>query len=358
MREKPHQDTFFGDRFALEALDHRDDPLRRLDEYADWDELLKAVVSVWDNPLRKFACGRKPWSPLLMLKILVLKRLYNLSDDQTEYQACDRLSFRRFLGVGLMDKVPDSKTIWLYSEALTKKNGGRILFDRLLEMLVDEGVSVKTGTIIDATFVHVPRQINTREENAQIKAGVTPKEWEGNLPKLRQKDVDARWTKKGNETHYGYKDHVTVDRASKIITDFTVTSASVHDSQELPNLAKEGDSTLHGDSAYGGAPAEEMLRKRGIEPIICEKGTRGHPLTEEQKASNHTKSSVRVRVEHVFATMENSMCGIMNRCIGFKRNQYQCGMMNFCYNLLRGKFLKAQSMKSVARESGRAATSA
>lgn len=151
-----------------------------------------------------------------MFKILFLQRLYHLSDDQTEYQINDRLSFMRFLGLGLGDKVPDAKTIWLFKDTLSKAGVMRQLFDRFDELLEDAHLITKTGTIVDATFVDAPRQHNTRKENKTIKEGGVPEEWqtEEMCHKLAQKDTDARWAKKNNEVHYSYKDHVKADADS------------------------------------------------------------------------------------------------------------------------------------------------
>ena len=132
----------------------------------------------------------------MMFKILVLQRLFNLSDDQTEYQINDRMSFMRFLGLSLGDRVPDAKTIWLYRENLTKAGVIDQLFIDYCKELERNGIITHTGTIIDATFVDAPRQRNTREENKTIKSGKVPEEWTEETPKakhkLAQKDTDAR----------------------------------------------------------------------------------------------------------------------------------------------------------------------
>ena len=97
-----------------------------------------------------------------MLRIMVLKRLYNLSDEQVEYQLRDRLSFLRFVQLGLGDSVPDSRTIWLYADQLAKANGARELFEEFNRQLAERGLLVKEGVMVDATFVEVPRQRNSR----------------------------------------------------------------------------------------------------------------------------------------------------------------------------------------------------
>ena len=115
-----------------------------------------------------------------------------------------------------------------------------------------QGIITHTETIVDATFVDAPGQRNTREENKQIKNGETSKEWEGNPHKLAQKDTDACWTKKNNETHYGYKNHVKVAADSNIIMDYATTSANIHDSNEFFEFLGEEDKVVYADSAFVG----------------------------------------------------------------------------------------------------------
>jgi len=147
-----------------------------------------------------------------MFKLLILQSLYNLSDDQMEFQIIDRLSFKRFLGFKSSDRVLDSKTIWKFRETLIEEGVIEALFFRFNQALDDQSVFAKTGQIIDASFVEVPRQRNTLEENKQIKQGQTPEAWKAKPNKLRQKDRDARWTKKNKMSFYGYKNHIKVDR--------------------------------------------------------------------------------------------------------------------------------------------------
>jgi len=159
---------------------------------------------------RKSAAGRKPWDEVLIFKILVLQALYNLSDDAMEYQLRDRLSFMRFAGLGLEDAVPDAKTLWLYREALTQAGAVEGLFNQFDDYLKAKGYLAMGGQIIDATIVPAPRQRNSREDNAAVKAGKTPLQWKKKPAKNRQKDKDARWTKKHGKSHFGYKNHVCI----------------------------------------------------------------------------------------------------------------------------------------------------
>ena len=248
--------------------------------------------------------------------MLVLQRMNNLSDDRLEYQVRDRLSFMRFLGLDLVGTVPDAKTMWVFREELKENRLIERLFTRFDECLRELGVELKSGQMIDATFVTVPKQRNTREENKIIKEGAVPIEWGQSPHKLAQKDIDARWTKKNNESFYGYKDHANVDRGTKLITAWEVTSAQVHDSQVLEEVLQPtevGGVNVYADSAYRSNAQEENLIASGHASHIHEKGSRNHPLTEAQKSSNKEKSRIRVRVEHVFGSMTNELGGITMR---------------------------------------------
>jgi IS5 family transposase len=216
------------------------------------------------------------------------------------------------------------------------------LFARFQEYLDERGILANRGSIIDATFVDVPRQRNSREENEQIRDGKTPPDWSD--AKESQKDTDARWAKKGEETHFGYKDHVKVDKVSKLITCYEVTEASVHDSQMLPKLVDERDEhhEVFADSAYEGKKIERVLEKHKARNRIHEKGHRNHPLTEKQKTSNRKKSSIRARIEHVFAFMTNTMKGLRIRSIGIERAHANIGMINLVYNIARFSLLQGE----------------
>ena len=151
---------------------------------------------------------------------------------------------------------------------------------------------------------------------------------------MAQKDRDARWTKKNTETHYGYKAHVKVDMDSKIVTSYSTTSASVHDSNEFVNFLDEKDQVVYADSAYSGQEIPAHIRSE-----VCEKGCRNKKLSEAQKANNRRKSKVRCRIEHVFGFMTCSMRGITVRSIGLRRAEFNVGLTNLVYNLFRYSFL-------------------
>jgi len=334
----------FDDHFLMEKLTKLGDPLQKLNEYIDWN-IFKAPLEVAfkNDEVDKSKGGRPPFDKLMMFKALIIQSLYNLSDDQLEYQIIDRASFKRFLGLKKSDKVPDSKTFWHFREKLIEKDVIMSLFTTFNETLDASGVFANEGKMVDASFVEAPRQRNSREENKHIKeTGTAPKEWDDKPNKKRQKDINARWTKKNNSTFYGYKNHVKSDTKTKLIEKFEVTDASVHDSQPVEGLLTEKDKgqPFYADSAYTGEEQEKVYKKKKVINRVNEKGYRNKPLTDEQKAGNREKSKTRARVEHIFGFVENSMNGSFLRTIGIARAKAKIGMMNLTYNICRCTQLK------------------
>jgi len=328
--------SLFQEEFRLEKLSKQGDPLERLNKVVDW-EFFRNTAEKALNTDKMANAGPKPYDPLLMFKILILQRYYNLSDEQIEYQILDRLTFCRFLGLSLNDRVPDEKTIWEFRDRLINKELDKELFDLFGRLLEEHGLIAHEGKIIDASFVEAPRQRNSREENKQIKEGTPLEKWDKTPNKKRQKDTDARWTKKNHETHYGYKNHAKVDNKHKFIDTYTTTDASVHDSQALDDLLDKKDEGqyLWADSAYTGEDQENTIKRYKVNNMVHEKGYKNKPLTEAQKTLNKEKSKIRVRVEHVFGFMEQSMNKLYVRSIGINRASGFVSLVNLTYNLFR-----------------------
>lgn len=183
----------------FEQLDNCGDPLVKLQEIVKWEQFRSSLETIRDKE-RKSNAGRKPFDVILMFKVMILQSLYNLSDDQLEFQIRDRLSFMRFLGLGIGDTVPDAKTIWFFREQLTEAKLIENLFTQFDKFLSESGFSAKKGQIIDASIVAAPKQRNSRDENKAVKQGEIPEDWSEN--KKRQKDTDARWIKKNGKTYF------------------------------------------------------------------------------------------------------------------------------------------------------------
>ena len=330
---------FFDIANRYAGLDAKNDPLVKINSIVRWEDFRGRLEAAWRKPAeeRKSNAGCKPWDAVVMFKAIILCALYNLSDDQLEYQIRDRLSFVRFLGLGLEDKVPDAKTVWLYREQLAQAGMVEALFDAFDDYLKEQGYLAMGGRIIDASIVAVPKQRNSRGENAKIKAGGTPEDWARQPAKRSQKDTDARWTKKHGKSHYGYKNHVNVDRRHKLVRRYQVSDAAVHDSQVVEDILDPNNtaSEVWADSAYRSAAIEATLKDKGLKSRIHRKGYRDTPLSEREKRGNTTRSKVRARVEHIFGAQSNDMGGTLVRSIGLVRVKARIGLKNLAYNMRR-----------------------
>lgn len=328
--------NLFGENKVFDKLSQIGDPLEKLTACVDWELFRPILVQLLKKPA-KGPGGRPPYDYVLMFKILILQRYYNLSDDQTEYAILDRLSFRRFLGISEYTlNVPDAKTIWLFKDSLSQTDGYHQLFSLFERELESQGIISHEGTLIDASFIECPKQRNKRDENNRIKQGESITEWSD--AKRCQKDVDARWTKKNGQSYFGYKHHVAVDMRSKLIVSETVTSASVHDSRVFSELMTANTQVVFADSAYTGQTVPE-----GIRSEVMERAARNRPLTKEQHVMNHLKARIRCRVEHVFGFIENSMNGSTFGGKSLKRARLYGMITSLTYNICRvGQFKKAK----------------
>jgi len=326
---------FFDVENRLDYLTANGDILPTLKNLIPWEEFRSELEVIYDHE-RKSNAGRRPFDVVMMFKILILQSLYNLSDDEMEYQIMDRLSFMRFLGLDLDSRVPDAKTIWLFRSKLETFHLTRKLFDKFSEFLASSGFEARKGQIVDATIVRVPIQRNTRKENEAIKEGKPPVEnW--SEAKKCQKDTDARWTKKRGKNYFGYKNHVEVDVKHKLIRKYKVTDASVHDSRVFEDILDETNTSrdVYADSAYRSAEHEAELKALKFRAHLQRKGCRGRPLTSWEKQGNRTRSKTRSRIEHVFGAMVQRAGNVILRTIGIKVAEVKLGLRNLAYNMDR-----------------------
>lgn len=334
-----HKD--YGELFAVQDLQRRLEKrvtgLDKLQQVIDFEVFRPVLEEQTDFVGESSRGGRPAFDLVVMFKVLVLQRYHDLSDEETEYQLVDRISFRKFAGIGLGQAIPDRNTIWKFKERLGSE-GMEAVFAAFNRVLEGSGLSASKGKIVDATIVEVPRQRNTREENRQIKEGEVPDAWMSKEAeaKVRQKDLDARWTRKHGRDYYGYKNHVKVNAKTKLIEDFEVTNAAVHDSQCVESLVDESrDGVLHADSAYRSAAISALLKRCKVRNCVQHRAWRGGSLSARQQAQNAQRSRVRARVEHVFGFI----CGVMRadrlRTIGMERARRGIGLANLVYNLCR-----------------------
>src|SRR3954470_20664727 len=267
----------YGEQERLEKLSKKHDPLERLSAHIDFEYFRKPLEQLFNKHMDSSKGGRPHYDYVMMFKILILQRYYNVSDDAIEYAILDRLSFMRFLGLGINDPVPDAKTIWLFRDKLTTGKMIEQLFGHLDELLDKDGIIVHKGKLVDASIVEVPIQRNSREENKELKEGNVPEEWQQN--KVRQKDSDAKWVKHNGKSYFGYKNHLKADSKTKLITAYKITAANVHDSEvmeELLDKREDAHQPLYADSAYRSEAIEQACMDKEIISRIHEKGYRNN----------------------------------------------------------------------------------
>ena len=302
--------------------------------------------------------GRPPFDPVMMFKILVIQAANNLSDERTEFLINDRLSFMRFLGLSLADRVPDARTIWLFREKLTKADAMKTLFARFDASLRQAGYIAMGGQIVDASLIAAPKQRNTEDEKAALKQGRIPETWKAKPAKLRQKDRDARWTVKFSKAKqradgtrpavdiaiptFGYQNHIAIDRQHGLIRRWHASDAAAYEGARLRQDLLDKTNTASGvwaDTAYRSKANEAFLETNGFVSRIHRKKPPGRPMSPRTRRANALKSMVRSRVEHVFAAQKDKM-GLFIRTVGIARATTKIGLANLVYNMRRLVFLE------------------
>jgi transposase, IS5 family len=338
-----------------------DERLRRLSDLGDRLEAFGQVVDfeLFRPELEAALCysdgakgGRPPCDAVLMFKLLLIQAHNNLSDERTEFLINDRLSFMRFLGLALGDRVPDATTIWLFREKLTKAGAIDSLFARFDEAVRAAGYIPMSGQIIDASLIAAPRQRNTEAEKADLKAGRIPQAWQDRPAKLRQKDRDARWTVKVTKAKpkedgtkqvdiavpaFGYQNHISIDRRHGLIRRWAVTDAAASAGQLLRQGLLDRTNTasdVWADTAFRSKANEAYMAANGFVSRVHRKKPTGRPMAERTRRANARKSAVRSRIEHVFAEQKSRM-GLLVRTIGIARARVKIGLANLAYNMKR-----------------------
>jgi transposase, IS5 family len=309
------QPGFFDLEERLAGLSAKGDALERLSAVVDFElfrpELERAVPRA-----DRAKGGRPPFDHVLMFKVLILQTQNNLSDERTEFYLRDRLTWMRFLGLGLGDPVPDANTIWTFREALTNAGAIERLFELFDRQLRAAGYLAMAGQLVDASIVAAPKQRNTRAEKQAIREGRIPEDWRDKPAKLRQKDRDARWTVKYTKAKpsedgrpqvdlaiplFGYQNHISADRRHRLIRKWRVSDAAAHAGSRLGELLDPSNtaSEVWADSAYRSKKNEDLLKERMLVSRIHRKKPADQPMPARTARANARKSAVRAHIEHV-----------------------------------------------------------
>jgi IS5 family transposase len=333
------KESLFAAEEREAKLDQIGDVLRVLNQHVDFAALAADVDRAAPRP-DPAKGGRPPFPTQVMVRALVIQQLYNLSDEQLEFQLLDRLSFQRFVGLRNSSQIPDRTTFWTFRERIKDAGASETIFAAVGRELARHGYLARCGQIVDATLIPAPIQRNSKDEREVLQQEAMPADW--TPAQRRQKDVDATWTKKHGKSHFGYKLSASVDRRCKLIRKLKVSTASEHDTHHLEDVLDASNTSrdVDLDKGYIDAEREARLTQAGWRLHIQRKAPKGKPLSDCQKRRNTRIARTRARGEHAFAGM-SQMGSKALRCIGLARAHLHLHWKAAVYNLRRLCSLKA-----------------
>lgn len=290
--------------------------LKKIDSQISWHPFEKIL-----EPLYHPSQGRPSHPPLVMFKALLLQQWYGLSDPGLEEAIRDRLSFQRFLGLSLKDRVPDETRICRFRNMLAQGGLGERLFALLGEQLDAKGLIVRRGSLIDATLIKAKPRPPRRGEPSP--------------------DPEADWVRHGKDGHFGYKVHLTVDQGSGLLRRLALTSASTSEARLFEAMVMGDEAAVFADGAYAKDDRKAALRRRGVFCGIINRPWRYRAVTARQKKRNSFFSVVRRAVERVIGTLKTRYR--LDRCwyVGAERNRCHLWLKGMCYNLKKMLVLQA-----------------
>ncbi len=309
--------TFWQDELS-EVKTHKKAFLEQMDRLVPWGEWVKKIEPHYYKGER----GNKPYDLERMLRIYVLQNLYNLADMAAMNEIIDSRAFSSFCRVDSSNQIPNGDTIGRFRNILIKHHLQQEFFEDIRKRLQEKGLLLMKGTIVDSTLVAAP----TSTKN-----------------KKKERDPDAHQTKKGNQWYFGYKGHIGVDRDTGLVNKVVTTAANVHDSTPVPKLMEGTEEELYGDSGYLAIDKREDVpttnregKKIEFQINVRRSTLKKLPEAEREKAreTEHAKSSVRSKVEHVFAVIKGMLRYRKTRLRGLQKVDAQLHMLFAMANLI------------------------
>ena len=291
----------------------REQFLAEMDQVVPWARLCALIEPHYPKPSK--GGGRPPIALERMLRIYCLQQWYNLSDPAAEETLYDSMVMRRFAGVSSDgDIIPDETTILRFRRLLEKHELTAALFTEINSLLAERGLFVGKGTIVDATIIHAP----SSTKNAENK-----------------RDPEMHQTRKGKQWYFGMKMHTGTDAQSGLVHTIEATAANVHDANVLPQLLHGEEEALYGDSAYHSKAAQALALAVGLSFFVCQRGTRGKPLSQRQRARNRRYSRLRAIGEHPYLVVKRLWGHAKVRYRGLAKNLAQMYALFGLANLYR-----------------------
>jgi IS5 family transposase len=274
------------ERLKVDPTSRGGAPLDRLSSLIDWQPVAALLV-----PLYPSAKGEPAWPPLAMFKAVLLAVWYDLSDVKLAEALEDRASFRRFCGFAASEPTPERTAFVRFRRTLIAHGLDRLLFEEVTRQLKKRAITVKTGTLVDATII----------------------------ASASKDDDEARWVKhRGRGAVHGFKAHVGADADTALVEAVSVTPANVNDGREGPAVLPDDPGDVFADSAYRGQHFTQAVRAKGGVPRVAATAMWGRDEAETLAwlaAWNGAIQRVRARVEKIFGTWK--------RCYGLRRMRWR-----------------------------------
>ncbi len=336
--------SLFADQEREAKLNKLGDALRVMEQHVDFAALAEEVDRAAPRPGRERG-GRPPFPTELMVRVLLIQQLFNFRDEQMEFQLLDRLSFQRFVGLRSSSQIPDRKTIWTFKERLVQAGANESTFEAVNRQLRKHGYIARGGQMVDASIVQAPKQSLSKKETALVKEGAMPIEWKP--VKRRQKDMDARWTKKHGKSYFGYKVSANADKRYKLVRKIKVSTASEHDTLHFEDVLDPSNTNRNilADKGYVDGEREDRLSKQGWRMHIQRKGSKDKPISAAQERRHKRIVQTRARIDHVFAGMAQ-LGGKALRTISLACATLQLNWKIAAYNLQRLVYLKGAKVEA------------
>lgn len=294
--------------------------LERIAALFDWTALERLLGQIYAA-----RTGRPSYPPLVLFKALLLQQWYGLSDPGLEEALSDRLSFRRFIGLGPDEGTPDHSTLSRFRKVVRESGLDEALMQEIAGQLDARGLVVKAGTLMDATLVEA--QVRRPSHEAGAGAG-------------SPHDPDAAWTRKGGRSYFGYKAHVAVDAGSGLIRRAVLTPAQVNESLVADALVCGDERAVYGDKAYENKHRRARLKAAGIKDRILHRSHKNQAgLPPWQQVRNRLIGPIRAAVERVFGTLKRGYGYRRVRYVGLAANLTQLRLLVCAYNLRRADAL-------------------
>lgn len=312
-----------------DALAFEHDALKVLDEahnLINWERIEGMLACIYASNKDELA-----WPPLLMFKALLLQSWHKLSDPQLETSLARDIVFRRFVGLGFADSVPDHSTLWRFRNHPTMKKLQEDLLREINEQLAEKSLFIKAGaiSIVDATVIQANRNRPNKDKH-------------GNSTQDSEATYNVKAGSDGKiKTTYGFKAHVNVDEDG-FVKAMELTTGSVHDSQVFEELLSGDEEKVFADSAYASEKTNEMLKEKGIENGVLARAYRNKPLTAEQKKSNQKLSPIRSTIERFFGIAKLHYGLGRARYLGIERNKMRVAIICMAHNIKRGVSLQRE----------------